>query len=87
MELQSLKKINSFSAKDDKQNIEFVLAAAETDFYVYIRGNVAWLAMSRGRLLEVTGRLLIGWHRAETLYPVPESSRKCGVFRLQSDLR
>jgi hypothetical protein len=32
MELQSLKRINSFSAKDDRQNIEFVLVAVETDF-------------------------------------------------------
>jgi hypothetical protein len=31
----------SSSGKDDRQNLEFVLVAAETGFYIYIRGNVA----------------------------------------------
>jgi hypothetical protein len=77
-----LKKIYSSSGKDDRLNLEFVLAVAATDFHVYIRGNVAWLAMSRGRLVEIPGRLPLGWHRAGTVYPVPEHCTKCGVFRL-----
>jgi len=36
-----LKKMYSSSGKDDRQNLEFVLVAAETGFYIYIRGNVA----------------------------------------------